>query len=70
MYSQTLHGILTHLSTSAFYERYQTFPDDATVREITFLKLLHVLMTIAFIFLSSSLFFFIPLARCESHLRR
>ena len=30
----------------------------------------HCAMAIPFILLSSSLFFFIPLARCESHLRR
>ena len=30
----------------------------------------HCAMTIPFILLSLSLFFFIPLARCESHLRR
>ena len=30
----------------------------------------HCTMAISFILLSSSLFFFIPLARCESHLRR
>ena len=30
----------------------------------------HCAMAISFIFLSPSLFFFIPLARCESHLRR
>ena len=30
----------------------------------------HCAMAILFILLSSSLFFFIPLARCESHLRR
>ena len=30
----------------------------------------HCAMAIPFILLSPSLFFFIPLARCESHLRR
>ena len=30
----------------------------------------HCTMAIPFILLSPSLFFFIPLARCESHLRR
>ena len=30
----------------------------------------HCAMAISFILLSPSLFFFIPLARCESHLRR
>ena len=33
-------------------------------------RFIHCAMTISFILLSPSLFFFIPLARCESHLRR
>ena len=33
-------------------------------------RLTHCAMAIPFILLSLSLFFFIPLARCESHLRR
>ena len=33
-------------------------------------RFIHCAMAIPFILLSPSLFFFIPLARCESHLRR